>query len=537
MTRLVGQAAAPGLALGRVVEWPAAGGAAVHEAAPPRTLPEALEQAAAQLRELRERTDSAEARAILEFQVEFLGDPALLEPALPLLQQGSEPATAWCAAIDAQIADFEASDDDYFRHRVGDLRDMRARVLAVLAGQAAAEVELPADAIVVADDIAPSRFLATRWGPRQAVVLRGGSPTAHVALLARSRALPMVVALGTAPIPPGSTAIVDGGAGTVELAPDPQALARFEQRRDALEQGRRAAERSAAGPARTRGGERVQVLLNVSDATELEGVDPALCDGIGLVRTELMFAEGPPDEATQLAAYGRLLHWAGGRQVVVRTLDAGGDKPVPGWSMPYEANPFLGTRGLRLSLRQAEGFKVQLRALLRAAAGGDGLRILLPMVTDAAEVAAVRALLAACADELRGAGLAHRLPPLGVMVEVPAAALALDRLGPVDFASIGSNDLLQYTMAAARDDPRVSPLADAAHPGFERLLGLVVQGAAAAGIPLSLCGDLAAQPAQVPRLLAAGLRSLSMPAAAVGAVKQAIAGWPAAPHEPPAGAG
>ena len=532
MTQLLGQAAAPGLALGRIVEWPAAGSEPAPVAVPPRTLPEALEQAAAQLRELRERTDSAEARAILEFQIEFLGDPVLLEPAGPLLEQGADPAAAWCAAIDAQIADFEASDDDYFRHRVGDLRDMRARVLAVLAGRAAAEVELPADAIVVADDIAPSRFLATRWGPRQAVLLRAGSPTAHVALLARSRALPMVVALGAAPIPAGSTAIVDGGAGTVELGPDAAALARFEQQLGAIEQVRAESAQAAAARAHTRAGERVQVLLNVSDAAELDTVDPAWCDGIGLVRTELMFGDGPPDEPTQLAAYARLLQWAGGRPVVVRTLDAGGDKPVPGWSMPHEANPFLGARGVRLSLRQAEGFKVQLRALLRAAAAADGLRIMVPMVTDAAEVAAVRALLAACADELRSAGLAHRMPPLGVMVEVPAAALALDRLGAIDFASIGSNDLLQYTMAAARDNPLVSPLADAAHPGFERLLGLVVEGAAAAGIPLSVCGDLAAQPAQVPRLLAAGLRSLSMPAAAVGAVKQAIARWPADPPDP-----
>ncbi|MFM7505630.1 MAG: phosphoenolpyruvate--protein phosphotransferase [Rubrivivax sp.] len=532
MIQLLGQAAAPGLALGRIVEWPAAGSEPAPVAVPPRTLPEALEQAAAQLHELRERTDSAEARAILEFQIEFLGDPVLLEPAEPLLEQGAGPAAAWCASIDAQIADFEASEDDYFRHRVGDLRDMRARVLAVLAGRAAAELELPADAIVVADDIAPSRFLATRWGPRQAVLLRAGSPTAHVALLARSRALPMVVALGAAPIPPGCTAIVDGGAGTVELGPDAAALARFERQLGAIEQARLETAQAATARAHTRTGERVQVLMNLSDASELDAVDPSWFDGIGLVRTELMFADGPPDESTQLAAYGWLLRWAGGRPVVVRTLDAGGDKPVPGWSMPHEANPFLGARGVRLSLRQAEGFKMQLRALLRAAAAADGLRIMVPMVTDAAEVTAVRALLATCADELRGAGHAHRMPPLGVMVEVPAAALALDRLGAIDFASIGSNDLLQYTMAAARDNPLVSPLADAAHPGFERLLGLVVAAAASAGIPLSLCGDLAAQPSQVLRLLAAGLRSLSMPAAAVGAVKQAIAGWPT---DPPGG--
>lgn len=521
-----GQAAAPGLACGRIVEWPAPGQARSAASAPTRSLPEALEAAIEQLRRLRDRAAGDDARRVLEFQIEFLGDPALLEPAQAHLAAGSDAAAAWCVAIDAQIDDFEAADNDYFRHRAADLRDMRARVLAALAGSETAEAELPADAIVIADDMLPSHFLALRWTPGQAVLLRRSSPTAHVALLARSRALPMVVALGDVAIPPGSTAIVDGGAGTVEVSPDAATLASHEQR--VVSAGRQLAEasRAAAQPGLTRTGEPVQVLLNVSDPAELQGVDPSVCDGIGLVRTELLFAEGPPDEAAQLAAYCRLLAWAGPRPVVVRTLDAGGDKPVPGWSMPQEANPFLGVRGLRLSLRHPERFKVQLRALLRAAAQGD-LRIMLPMVTHAEEVATTRALLQACSDELLGEGLGFRRPPLGVMVEVPAAALALDRLGPIDFASIGSNDLLQYTMAAARDNPAVSLLADAAHPGFERLLGLVVQGARQAGIALSLCGDLAAQPAQVPRLLAAGVRALSVPVPAVGAVKQAVGAWPA----------
>ena len=525
--QLAGQPAAPGLALGRIVEWPSVKGGEAAAGEVVCTLPEAVETAAVQLQRLREAAGGAEARAILEFQVEFLRDPALLEPALPLLEAGSDVATAWCVAIDAQIDDFAAADDDYFRHRVGDLLDMRARVLAILAGRHGdpGAQALPPDAIVVADDITPSRFISTDWGAHQAVLLRGGSPTAHVALLARSRALPMVVAIGDARLAPGSTVIVDGAAGTIVVEPDPQAIADYRQRLAEADRDRDEAARAARLPAHTRLGERVQVLVNVSGVGDLQSVDPAICDGIGLVRTELMFADGPPDEATQLDAYRLLLQWAGDRPVVVRTLDAGGDKPVPGWSIPHESHPFLGVRGVRLSLRHAAGFKVQLRALLRAAACGN-LRVMVPMVTQAAEMEAVRALLAACLDELRAEGVPQRRPALGVMIEVPAAALALDALGPVDFASIGSNDLLQYTMAAARDNPLVSPLADAAHPGFTRLLGLIVQAAKAADVPLSLCGDLAAQPAQVPGLLQAGLRSLSMPAAAVGEVKRAIAGWP-----------
>lgn len=520
-SRLQGQAAAPGLALGRVVAL--ADQAPAARKAPVSTLDAAIAEAVRELQSLRDACTDDDARVLLEFQIEFLGDPVLLEPAQAALAEGADAATAWGRAIDAQIADFGAADDDYFRHRVGDLRDMRARVLAALSGRSLGALSLPPDALLLADDLAPSRFLATAWQPQQAVLLRGGSSTAHVALLARSRGVPMVVGLGDAAIEPGQWAIVDGAAGTVELAPDATQRQAFEQRRVQADAESRAHAAAATRSASTAGGERVQVMINVATLDELEAVDPAICDGIGLVRTELMFADGPPDEATQLDFYRRLLGWAGGRPVVVRTLDAGGDKPMPGITIDGEANSFLGVRGVRLSLAAPALFKVQLRALLRAAPAGP-LRIMVPMVTHPDEVMQLRRLLAQAADELAREGLPFASAPLGIMVEVPATALALDAFD-VDFASIGSNDLLQYTMAAARDNPAVSALADAAHPGFEALLRLTAQAAAARGLPLSLCGDLAARPAQVPRLLAAGLRSLSMPASAVGAVKSVIREW------------
>jgi phosphotransferase system enzyme I (PtsI) len=516
---LAGQAASPGLALGLVVEWadPTVTGATSC------TLDEALAEAVRQLKALCQATTDDNAQALLEFQIEFLGDPVLLEPAQAALAEGLGAADAWRRAIDEQIEDFAAAEDDYFRHRVGDLQDMRTRVLAALGGAELGALALPADGILLADDLAPSRFLATDWQPRQAVLLRGGSPTAHVALLARSRGVAMVVGLGVAPIEAGEWAIVDGHSGTVELAPDAAQRQQFEQRRRQADDQRQRDALAAWQTARTAAGERVQVMINVATLAELESVDPAVCDGIGLVRTELMFSDGPPDETTQLDFYRRLQAWAGGRPVVVRTLDAGGDKPMPGVTVDGEANPFLGVRGVRLSLSAPEVFKVQLRALLRAAPAG-GLRIMLPMVTTMHEVDRVRQLLTQAADELRREGLPFAMAPLGIMVEVPAVALALGRF-EVDFASIGSNDLLQYTMAAARDNPAVAPLTDAAHPGFEALLRLVVQGAAVRNMPLSLCGDLASRPDQVPRLLAAGLRSLSMPASAVGAVKSVISSW------------
>jgi phosphotransferase system enzyme I (PtsI) len=521
-----GQPAAPGLVLGRIVELrngsktraPSAKGSAAE-------LAQAITQAAGQLEELMARA-LPEARKILEFQVEFLNDPVLLEPARAVMAAGTDAAAAWRAVMDAHIDDFESSSDDYFRHRTGDLRDMRARVLAVLSGEDIGPLQLPAQAILLADDLEPSRFLATQWRADQAIVLRGGSPTAHVALLARAQRVPMVVGVGDVSLQGESTAIVDGTSGTLVLEPDADQVAGFARSRAQWTATQADEALAAARPAVTASGERINVLLNIASLDELDTIDPAICDGIGLVRTELLFAHGPPDEESQLRYYQRILQWAGGRPVIVRTLDAGGDKPIPGVTIDAETNPFLGVRGVRLSLAAPDVFKVQLRALLRAARAGN-LRVMLPMITATEEVEQVRALLAEAAADLAARDVPHAHPPLGIMIEVPAAALALDTFD-VDFASIGSNDLLQYVMAAARDNPSVTPLTDPRHPGFLRLLQTIVQSAATRNLPLSLCGDLAAQPEQIPLLLSAGLRSLSVPAAAVGAVKRAIAEWPAA---------
>jgi phosphotransferase system enzyme I (PtsI) len=521
--QFVGQPAAPGVALGRIIELPVNGAKKRSSGARPAAqIDDAIAEAVSQLRELMVRA-TPEARKILEFQVEFLGDPVLLEPAHEALARGADFEAAWCEAIDAQIADFESSTDDYFHHRTADLRDMRARVLAALTGEDIAPLQLPAGAILLADDLEPSRFLATQWRPDHAIVLRGGSPTAHVALLARAHRVPMVVGIGDVAVSGQCTALVDGGRGTLVLEPNAKQLAEFADARSQLEAAQANAAEAAARPALTASGERVNVLLNIASLDELDAIDPAICDGVGLVRTELLFAHGPPDEEEQLRFYQRILQWARGRPVIVRTLDAGGDKPMRGITIDGEANPFLGVRGVRLSLAAPDVFKVQLRALLRAAVAGN-LRVMLPMITAAEEVERVRVLLNEAAGELTARGVAFARPPLGIMVEVPAAALALDTFD-IDFASIGSNDLLQYTMAAARDNPAVTALSDPRHPGFVRLLQTIVHAAAQRNVSLSLCGDLAAQPQHVDLLLAAGLRSLSMPASAVGDVKSAIAAW------------
>jgi phosphotransferase system enzyme I (PtsI) len=277
--------------------------------------------------------------------------------------------------------------------------------------------------------------------------------------------------------------------------------------------------------ASTADGTAIAVLVNVADPAELDCLDPAICDGIGLVRTEFLFhGDSLPDETRQYAVYRRMVEWATSdgvaRPVTIRTLDAGGDKPIPGLTEDGESNPFLGVRGIRLSLKRDDVFRVQLRALLRAAVHGP-LKVMLPMVTVPEEIEATRALMEEELAALTAAGIAARMPPLGIMVEVPAAAISID-LFDADFFSIGSNDLTQYITAAARDIGNVAYLADPLNPAVLRMVARVAARGAALGREVSLCGDAGGEPALIPHLVAAGLRTLSMAPVQVAAAKATI---------------
>ena len=276
-------------------------------------------------------------------------------------------------------------------------------------------------------------------------------------------------------------------------------------------------------PAVTQDGTRVEVLLNITDARELDHLSPVVCDGVGLVRSEFLFGgDSLPDEEHQYQTYSRIVKWAQDRPVTIRTLDAGGDKPIAGLTITGESNPALGLRGVRLSLARPDILRVQLRALARAAIHGP-LRIMIPMVTLPTELASVRAILD---DELRNLakeGVAARCPPVGMMVEVPAAALTIEQFD-ADFFSIGSNDLVQYTTAAARDLGSLADLANPLHPAVLELITRVVERCNAMAREVSLCGDAAADPLVIPHLLASGLRSLSVAAAAIATTKAAVRG-------------
>jgi phosphotransferase system enzyme I (PtsI) len=523
-----GRAASPGLAIGPLVRPSGVAGAEAAAGSPAEEdgrLRRALARAREELVALAAAAPGMGAD-VLEFQMALLEDASLAEPAFAAIQAGAGAARAWRACLDAQVAEYDAADDDYFRARASDLRDLQERVLAVLDG-GGATAELPVGAILLDRDLTPSRFLALDWSALGGAALEAGSPSSHVAMLARARGVPMVTNLGE--VPESGEAALDAGTGTLLLRPDPATRLRYAEQLDARRSEDAWASLALARPAATAGGEPVEVMVNVDEPGAASDEILAAADGVGLFRTEFLFLgrDQLPGEAEQLAAYVGLLDRLDGKPCTVRTLDVGGDKPLPGVSLPEESNPFLGLRGLRLCLERPELFRPQVRALLRAAPGRP-LRVMLPMVATAGEIEEARAFFAACLDELAAEGVAAAMPPLGIMVETPAAAVTADLLR-ADFWSIGSNDLTQYVMAASRDaGGRVGALLDPLQPAVLRLIEGVVRHGAAAGVLVSLCGDMASEPACVEVLLKLGLRRLSVAPAALGRVKLAVAAFGAA---------
>ena len=461
---------------------------------------------------------------ILEFQLALIEDPELRDPALAAIAEGRSASAAWQKVIDEQIGDYQSAEDDYFRARAHDLQDLRDRVLRRLGGSETAGQGLPDDTILLSEELAPSHFLEIDWTRCRGAALTGGSTSSHVAILARARGVPLLVGLQMAepPVEDGVAAVLDAEAGRLILSPSPGTWAEYQKRVRI-----RAAERAALAdfleaPAITRAGERITVQISVDDPRLLEGLDPAQSDGVGLTRSEFLFygRDDLPDEETQFTAYRELLRWAGERPVTVRTLDAGGDKPIAGLTPPGESNPFLGQRGLRLSLARPEVFRAQLRALARAAPFGR-LRVMLPMVTTPAEFMQASQLFDDVLTELRQDGIGASRPPLGMMVEVPAAALRIADFA-ADFFSIGSNDLVQYVTATSRDCPAVSDLHDPLNPAVVDLIRRVVDHGRDSGKEVSLCGDMAAEPETLKALLDLGLRNVSVAPAALGTVKAEI---------------
>jgi len=462
------------------------------------------------------------AAEILEFQMALLEDEAFLAPIFGAIAAGAAGDVAWSETLAKEIAGYRAAPGEYLRARASDLVDLRDRVLLALNGEGGGSKATPAGAVISADDLPPSRFLEIDWSDGGGIALRQGSPTSHVAMLARARNVPMIVQFGTLP-DRAEIALLDGERGTLEVDPPAERLRTFAARRAVQAQESASARDLLAGPPLIWCGEPVRLLVNIQGLADLSHPDTGYADGIGLMRTEFMFDDpaGLPGEEAQFAIYASVLRWAGDRPATIRTVDAGGDKPIRGFTEDGEANPFLGVRGLRLCLRRPEIFRVQLRALARAAVHGK-LKVMFPMVTVPGEFVAARDLFQNVLNELRTEGVDARLPELGIMVEVPVAALTVDAF-PASFFSIGSNDLAQYATACDRTNGALDSLNDPLNPGVLELIRRTIDHGRRHGINVSLCGDMAGDPHSAAALLDCGLREFSMSPPLLGRVKQAIA--------------
>ncbi len=525
-----GSTAAPGMALGRVrLERPARfsidntplpDDEVEHEVA---RLEHAFAAAREDMAELRRKLHGALAREVGEFidaHSQLLDDPELIEGLRAMIRKGHyRAAAALKAQRDRLIAVFEAMDDPYLRSRGEDVEHVIARVQRALARQASSEEKKLATRvgeILVTESVAPGELAHLASHGILAVVADSGSPYSHSAILARSLHLPMLVnAKGVLEdLRDGDLALVDGVRSEVVVHPAAQDLAQFRNwQRDAQREGRRLA-RLAGAETRTRDGHKLRLYANAERPEDIERARNLGVAGIGLYRTEFLFLahEGLPSEDEQFATYRDAILSAGGLPVTIRTLDLGADKAdSAGLTVASEPNPALGVRGVRLSLRLPDVFVTQLRAILRASCYGP-VRILVPMVSDAAEVVQVRMMLEECARDLRTAG--HEIPDqfeLGAMVEVPAAAINVRALLDVaDFLAIGSNDLTQYVLAADRNNDQLGGLYRPAHPAVLRVLAWVIGRARMARKPVCLCGEIAGDPAFAPVLVALGLEDFSM---------------------------
>jgi len=455
----------------------------------------------------------------LQFQLALIEDEAVIGPTFEGLARGVAADVAWRRVLDDLIAEYGADPSEYVRARRLDVADLRDRVLNALEGETRA-LKLPAGAIVGAEDLPPSRFLEIDWSRGGGIALSRGSAMSHTAMLARARGVPMVVQIGD--VPSATRALLDAEQGVLELDPSDEQMRAFELLCAArIDRPAAAAGIDERSPAIYRG-ESVRLLINIEGPESLSHPSASLADGVGLMRTEFLFGRGDeaPDEEAQFRAYAAVLRWAGEKPVTIRTVDAGGDKAIGGLSEPGETNPFLGLRGLRLSLRRPDVFATQLRALGRAAVLGN-LKVMFPMVTTPDEFVAAQALFHQVVEDLKTGGLEARTPELGVMVEVPAAAMTVADF-PAAFFSIGTNDLTQYVMACDRTNGAVSRLFDPMNPAVIELIRRVVDFGRASSRNVSLCGDVAGDPRHVLALLNCGLRELSMSPNSLAAVRSAL---------------
>lgn len=419
-----------------------------------------------------------------------------------------------------------ALEDPYLRERASDVRAIGAQFLDLLNRSSPTEV-VPEGAIIVADELTPAQTALLRKTRIAGIATAGGTATGHVAILARALGIPAVVGLGPALLeaPDGAQAVLVAEEGLLIVEPTAEDLAGYQARAEELRRIEEQRKALLAQPVQTADGRQISLWANIGHPDEVDQALAYGAQGVGLFRTEFLFLDrqAPPGEEEQYAAYAHVARMMGERPVIVRTLDVGGDKPIPYLPQLVEPNPFLGIRGIRFSMRFSELFQVQVRALLRAATQGN-LRVMLPMVATIEDILWARAQIEAAARDLTREGIACRADmPLGVMVETPAAALTLDLIAhSISFCSIGSNDLAQYVMAADRTSPELTARYTDTSPAVLRAIRIAVNDGQRLGLEMGFCGQLAGEPASSIVLVGLGLDKLSMAPAAIPAVAEAL---------------
>jgi phosphoenolpyruvate-protein phosphotransferase len=488
----------------------------------------ALDRARLEVRTRLERvrnTGGAERRGIIGAHLEFLDDPTLNSGAYELIAAGKSAGFAWRGATRRAIAALQALDDSRLRERADDLLDVEAHVLLALTGEARPlHQPLPDQAVLLADDLLPSELTSLDRRRLAAIVLAGGGATSHVAILAAAMEIPMLIGVGAAlrSIADGQAVIVDADSGVLNHAPTPQALAQARSKVESRRANSAARRAAAARECRSLDGTRIEVFANLGSTADAIAAIENGAEGCGLLRTEFLFIDRDiaPNEDEQAKAYQDIAQALGGRPLILRMMDVGGDKPLRYLPLPVEGNPALGLRGVRTALLHPKLMRTQLRAALRVQPFGV-MRLLIPMVTDLSEILAVRAVIDELTAELKLEGRVA----LGAMIETPSAALtAAALIGAVDFLSIGSNDLTQYTLAMDRGHAELARRTDALHPAVLQLIAASANAGNAAAKLVAVCGGVAADRTAVPILLGLGIRELSVVPAAIPALKHQIGG-------------
>jgi phosphocarrier protein FPr len=524
-----GIAGAPGIAIGPVFRFERAevmvnerfGGIDFEHARLQAAIDAARQQLNKLHAEVAQRADASEAE-IFHVHREILADEALIDNVRSSIAEGRSAAVAWKDATAEQAAELAELSNALLAERAADIRDVGARVLRLLVGEAPPAPTLPEHPVViVAGDLTPSETVSLDPARVLGFCTAVGGPNAHTAILARALGLPAVVSAGQGvlELAAGTEVILDGSAGTLTVEPDAGALDAARKAQQEERERRDTATQAAREPAVTSDGHRVEIVANIGGVKEAKPAVDNGAEGVGLFRTEFIFLETKtaPTEEEQFAIYRDVAQAFGGNPVIVRTLDIGGDKEVAYLDLPREDNPFLGVRGVRLCLEYPDLFRTQLRAILRAASFGK-LRIMFPMIADIGEMRAARAIV----EELR-AELDAPPVEIGIMIEVPSAAMMADVLArEADFFSIGTNDLTQYTLAMDRMHPTLASKADDLHPAVLRLIAKTVEGAHASGKWVGICGNLGGKPEAVPILVGLGVDELSIAITDIPLVKAQI---------------